>query len=216
MSVDYNNFAKSFAESRKNMKWPELEYFFTILWEGSILDLWCGSGRFIESYNEYFWYLPEKYTWVDMSSGLIQEGQARFPDQRFLVWDMLEIDKLLMERAYENIFLIASFHHLDSLEKREKMMQLLYSRLQAGWKIYMTNWALDSSVNFEKYMDSRIPDSWNEFESYDYNIKFGDFDRYYHCFHLLELEYLAKKVWFSLMENRLFEWEKNIITILQK
>jgi len=25
--VDYNNFAKTFSQSRKNMKWEEIEYF---------------------------------------------------------------------------------------------------------------------------------------------------------------------------------------------
>ncbi|MGB2110948.1 MAG: hypothetical protein ACPHY8_03510 [Patescibacteria group bacterium] len=25
--VDYNNFAKTFSKSRKNMKWEEMEYF---------------------------------------------------------------------------------------------------------------------------------------------------------------------------------------------
>ena len=25
--VDYNNFAKTFSDSRKSMKWPEMEYF---------------------------------------------------------------------------------------------------------------------------------------------------------------------------------------------
>jgi hypothetical protein len=27
--VDYNNFAKEFAKSRKNMKWEEIDYFLT-------------------------------------------------------------------------------------------------------------------------------------------------------------------------------------------
>jgi hypothetical protein len=31
MSVDYNNFAKTFSNSRKNMKWEEIDYFVSFL-----------------------------------------------------------------------------------------------------------------------------------------------------------------------------------------
>jgi hypothetical protein len=31
MSVNYNDFAKTFSNSRKNMKWEELEYFLSFL-----------------------------------------------------------------------------------------------------------------------------------------------------------------------------------------
>jgi len=40
--VDYNNFAKTFSESRKNMKWPEMEYFLESIPEDqniNILDI---------------------------------------------------------------------------------------------------------------------------------------------------------------------------------
>jgi hypothetical protein len=39
MATDYNNFAKTFSSSRKNMKWEELEYFFSLLSAGDILDI---------------------------------------------------------------------------------------------------------------------------------------------------------------------------------
>jgi hypothetical protein len=31
MSVDYNNFATTFSQSRKNMKWEEIDYFIDFL-----------------------------------------------------------------------------------------------------------------------------------------------------------------------------------------
>lgn len=55
MSVDYNNFAQTFAASRKNMKWEEVEYFFSTLQGGeSIVDIACGSGRLLEQYSAFF------------------------------------------------------------------------------------------------------------------------------------------------------------------
>ncbi|MCP4524153.1 MAG: hypothetical protein GY828_08095, partial [Candidatus Gracilibacteria bacterium] len=48
--VDYNNFAKTFSKSRKNMKWGEMEYFLkqvSISESTNILDVGCGNGRFL-------------------------------------------------------------------------------------------------------------------------------------------------------------------------
>lgn len=80
----------------------------------------------------------------------------------------------------------------------------------------MTNWALDSDLNQIKYNESKIIWSENRFASSDYTIKFWEFDRFYHCFSLSELEYLAEKSGLKIKENRLFENQKNYITILEK
>lgn len=64
----------------------------------------------------------------------------------------------------------------------------------------MTNWALESDINREKYASSKIPRRDNSrmvseksFASSDFQIKIGAFHRYYHSFTLEELEYIAKK-----------------------
>jgi len=216
MWVDYNDFAKDFASSRKNMKWPELQYFFSMLNSWSILDIWCWSGRFLESFKDTFWFLPENYQWMDMSSELIKEASNTFPDFEFHIWNMLNLDGFIKNTYLENVFLIASFHHLDNLIDRENMMNILYAHTQVNWKVYMTNWALESSINKNKYQASKIEDSENQFWSSDFNIKFWEFDRYYHSFSLDELKYLSEKAGFKILENRLFHGDKNIVTILQK
>jgi hypothetical protein len=78
----------------------------------------------------------------------------------------------------------------------------------------MTNWALNSELNYEKYQKSIIEWSKNDFWWLDYSIKIWEFTRYYHCFSLEELEYLSKKSWFEIVENRLFDNNRNFITIL--
>lgn len=213
MTVDYNNFATTFAQSRKNMKWEELEYFFSFIKGGeNILDIWCGSGRLLDCYKDYFWKLPQEYKWIDLSEWLLQEARWHYPNYIFEEKNMLD----MTESHKQNIFLIASFHHLKTLWERESMMKVLFQALQDWWKIFMTHWALESPVNKEKYQSSCIDGSTNQFGSKDFSIKFGEFPRYYHSFSLSELEYLAKKAGFHILENRLFSTEKNIITILQK
>lgn len=216
MTVDYNNFAKSFADSRKNMKWAELEYFFSDIRQGSIIDVWCGSGRLIEQYKEYFWILPKEYLWVDLSVWLLAEAHKSYPEMLFTQGNMLDILNIAQWKIFSYAFLIASFHHLQNIEDREIFLCNLYKLLEDWARVYMTNWALNSDFNKQKYISSKIPWSENQFSSTDYTIKIGKEMRYYHCFSLQELNYLAKKAWFTLLENRLFEGERNFITILEK
>lgn len=217
MPVDYNSFSKKFAASRKNMKWEEVEYFFGLLHpKSSILDIWCGSWRLLESYENYFWELPDWYLWVDLSQWLLDEAAKIFPKHEFIQWNMLDTRNITGEKKFDNIFLIASFHHLDSLLDRAALLKDLKSLLTEWWKIYMTNWALESPVHKEKYKTSYEQWSENKFWSKDFNIKFWDFNRYYHSFSLNELEYLTQESWLKIIENRLFDSEKNFITILAK
>jgi hypothetical protein len=80
----------------------------------------------------------------------------------------------------------------------------------------MTNWALNSPLNYDKYLASKIAWENSTFWSSDYSIKIGEFMRYYHCFSLDELESLSAESGLSVIENRLFDNERNFITILEK
>jgi len=216
MIVDYNKFAKSFADSRKNMKWAELEYFFSNMQQGSILDIWCGSGRLLEQYNTYFWKPLETYLWIDYSQWLIQEAQKSFPEHIFLQGDMLDIINIIEWKKFQHIFLIASFHHLWTISQRQKVLDDIYKLLLPNGRVYMTNWALNSELNLQKYETSKLSGTENIYWGVDYSIKIWDNQRFYHCFHIDELDYLAKKSGFKIWENRLFKWDRNIITILEK
>lgn len=219
MTDSYNKFAKTFSVSRKNMRWEELDYFMKVygksIKNGKILDIWCGSGRLLAHINRYFKILPEIYTWVDISDSMLNEAKKQFPEYCFMRGDMKNISSLC-HGTYQSIFLIASFHHLENLEDRKKVLLSLYNSLEEGWSMYMTNWALCSSLNKKKYANSRLKWSENNFGSSDYSIKIWDYNRFYHSFSLKELESLVKEAWFSIQENRLFENEKNIITICIK
>lgn len=215
--VDYNNFAKIFAKSRKNMKWEEIDYFLEKINKDEklkILDIWCWSWRLLEQFSNDFNIEKIDYLWLDLSSEMLKSAKNNFPDKEFLELNMLNIDKITTK--FNNIFFIASYHHLDNLENREEVLKKVYNLLEDWWRIYMTNWALNSEINNEKYKNSVIKNSENKFGSTDYNIVFWENDRYYHCFDLKELEYLAEKNNFKILENRLFDTSRNFITILEK
>lgn len=219
--VDYNPFAKDFAASRKNMKWEEISYFLNFFKKESqyknqerILDIGCGSGRLLEQIREEgFFY--ETYLWLDRSQGLIEEAKKNFPDVDFLVSDMLYWDKI--QGRYSIIFFIASFHHLENYEQRKKALEIYTQKLLPGGYICMTNWALESRKNKERYQASRQENSQNQYGSTDFSIKFWEYERYYHSFSLTELEKLANDVWLlNIVENREFDTENNIVSVFQK
>lgn len=212
--VNYDLFAKTFAISRNNMKWEEIYYFFGKIWKFEwlhILDIWCWSWRLLSHIKEYFnWNFF--YTWIDVSSEMIKEAKKLYKDYEFLLQDMVDLS---LDKKYDLVFLIASFHHLDSIEKRFNTLQRIKKIIKKDSIIFLTNWALWYKKNLEKYKKNIIPNSINEFGSVDYNIKIWKFYRYYHSFSLDELDYLFKKSWFEIIENRLFENDKNIISILK-
>lgn len=211
MSVDYNNFAKTFSKSREKMKWEEIEYFLSsneFDWK-KILDIWCWNWRLLKNIEENNIKISS-YLWLDLSNWLLEEAKKNHPNSNFLELNMLDLDKL--EEKFDIIFFIASFHHLQKLDDRLEVLKKVRNLLWENWKIFLTNWNL---IWQEKYKNSEINWSENEFWSIDFNIKIWEFYRFYHSFSINELEYLFKKTWFDIIENRIFENWKNLISIIK-
>lgn len=219
MVVDYNKIAKWFSASRKNMKWEELNYFFSeylsdYKWK-KVLDIWCWSGRLLEQFAHIIDIDEIEYLWVDLSDEMIAHAQKNHPWKKFKVLNMLDINNLEWEK-FDYIFFIASFHHIENFHFREEVLEKTREVLNDGGVLFMTNWALDSKINHKRYSKDIIPDSDNEYGSLDYKIKFWDYYRFYHGFSLLELEYLFIHTWYEIIENREFDTGKNIISVIRK
>lgn len=213
MAVDYNSFWKEFAKSRKGMKWEEIDYFIDNHISSpsfSVLDIWCGSWRLLEIFKGRG--LQCNYTWIDLSSVLLTEAQDNHKEATFKELNMLDIDSL--EWKFDYIFFIASFHHLDNPKDREEVLNKAKKLLKEDWKIFMTNWALSSWNNYERYKKSIVENSENEFGGLDYKIKFGEYLRYYHAFTVEELNHLFESTSYNVIENRLFDSQKNFISVI--
>jgi SAM-dependent methyltransferase len=219
MSVDYNKIAKWFSDSRKKMKWEEIDYFISsylsdFKWK-NFLDIWCGSWRLLEQFSSSFDIDKINYLWLDLSTWMLENAKKNFPNKEFENINMLDIDKLGW-RKFDYIFFIASFHHLENIEYRLDVLNKAKDLLNKDWIIFMTNWALDSEINNEKYSKDIVLNSNNEFWSLDYKIYFWEYPRYYHWFNLNELEFLFKENNYEVIENRLFDSKKNFVSIIKK
>lgn len=207
--VDYNNFAKTFSKSRKNLKWPEIDYFIQYISSNfkskiNILDIWCGNWRILKTLNNSW--LEFSYLWTDSSEWMINEAKILFPENKFQTLDMLNMDKIWQK--FDIIFFIASFHHLQTIEDRLNVLNKAKNLLNDWWIIMMTNWNLLWEMNFIKYKDSYI---WNG----DFNIKIGNFKRYYHSFGLDELSKLFDLSGFETIKNEFFDDENNSLSIIK-
>lgn len=218
MNTNYDLFAKTFSTSRENMKWEEIEYFLEKYCDQinskKILDIWCGNWRLLDNIIKNSYITDIDYFWIDSSKEMILEAKNKFWTNDFFVVDMLDLNQL-KNKDFESIFFIASFHHLLNIKQRIKVLEDLKNIIKSGNYIFMTNWSLNSDINKEKYKNSIIKNSQNEFRSIDYNIKIWEFERFYHSFSLSELEYLFTQTWYEIIENRLFDNGKNYVSVIR-
>ncbi len=202
--MSYDAFATTFSNSRKNLHWPELKYIIVDMrtqWYTSIFDIGCGNGRFLEEAQK-LGFTPWLYLGIDSSEWMIGEAQKLHPENKFEgIW-MQNITKI--QETYDVIIFLASFHHLETKEERIQVLQNAKKILNPNGRIYMTNWNLRDQ---EKYTKSH---RWNG----EFDIKIGEFSRYYHGFILIELDELFRETGYEIIENRVFDSGRNFLSIL--
>lgn len=204
--MNYDHFAQTFSKSRIDHPWPELDYLIRVMEKSgvkSVLDIGCGNGRFIEQIQNSKFKI-QNYRGLDNSSVMIEEAQKLHPGYDFAVFDMLSLWVNTSAHHFEAILLLASFHHLETREDRLQVLRDMRQFLSPGGQIMMTNWNLRDQPRYTK---SQRGDS-------DYAIKIGKHERYYHGFTMGELEELFLETGYMIRDNQIFEWGRNIVSII--
>jgi len=200
--VSYDAFAKTFSNSRKNMKWAEIDAILEDIirsWHTSILDIGCGNGRLLESLRGTS-IRKQEYLGIDSSVGMIQEARKLHGEDNFEVCDMLSLESIYTRGTFDAIIFLASFHHLETEDERIKVLKDIQKLLSPNGTVYMTNWNLREQTRYEK----------NHRWDGDFDIKIGEFSRYYHGFTIEELDELFHETSYIILENRVFEGGRNI------
>ncbi|RUR06903.1 trans-aconitate 2-methyltransferase [Legionella sp. km772] len=104
----------------------------TIPEEGSILDLGCGTG---EPIAQFFIEHGFKITGVDGSQQMIALCKQRFPNERWIVSDMRNIQ---LAQQFDAILAWHSFFHLDH-DSQRKMFKLFESHIKPGGVLAFTS-----------------------------------------------------------------------------
>ena len=137
--VDYNPFAKTFAQSRKNLKWPELDAILEDIERNNFQTILAKFGE-----------VPKKYIGVDASENILLEARTSFPNTQFIISTMQdylakfgeESVYINVEEKYEAIIFLASFHHLENETERIRVLKNAGKILASNGKIYLTSWNL--------------------------------------------------------------------------
>lgn len=206
--MSYDNFAETFSKSREHHPWPELDAIIADMKKGgfsNILDIGCGNGRFLEEADNAGLHI-EQYLGIDSSAGMIEEAHKLHPHDAFAVCPMqsLSHSETLKLGHWDAVLFLASFHHLETRADRLKVLQDIKLFMKPTGRVYMTNWNLRDQSRYEK----------SHRENGDYDIKIGEFLRYYHGFTIEELAPLFEESGWNTMENRVFEGGRNIISVL--
>lgn len=215
MKNAYDIIAKEFSASRI-FPWPELQVFIPYIKDNDkILDLGCGNGRLIRALteaNKKFDYLG-----VDFSPDLIKYAKQAFPDKKFIISDISEVS--FTPASFDAVFIIATFHHLDTKKQRLELLQKINTWLKPGGFLFMTNWNLWQP----KYLKDYFKNFWQKrsykdfFVSWQmYSDKKEKFWRYYHSFSRSELEKLLLISGFDLKPKGIYKSGHNINCLVQK
>ena len=139
----YRHVSGQFSATR-NAPWGDFDWLRPYIKEGfSILDLGCGNGRLWATLRSY---QDLRYTGIDANTFFIQEAKRMYSQDgsvaQFLEGDMTDLTSVIGEKQYDIVTMIASFHHLCSLEDRMALLNWINIHLKSNGIIFMINWNL--------------------------------------------------------------------------
>lgn len=196
---DYNRIAAYFSDTRLYI-WPEWKNFKKYLKNGqNILDWGCGNGRLLNLLQDF----KIKYFGIDQSRELlkharriwkkeIQTGRARF-------FCTASRAKTFPNNFFDNVFMVASFHHLPDEATRLKLLKQIYQEMKNGGHLIITVWNLKSH-----WAEKKKHQDWQEFAPNDFLIPWKnpkgavEVNRYYHHFEQAEIKELLLQAGFKI------------------
>ncbi len=184
----YENISNEFSEKRMT-KWNWIDNFiYSFPKYSTLLDLGCGSGRNME-YNDYNFY------GIDNCINFINIANKK--NLNVLLSDMTKIP--FNNNTFDGIIIIASFHHLSTIERRKKCLQELNRTLNKTGKILLSIWSINQSHNKKLNNKFNYGDNIVPFKDNKGNI-LGN--RYYYIFKIDEIIELLSK-YFTIISH---EW----------
>ena len=191
----YNQIANEFSEKRYYI-WSWIANFLKTFNKNSkILDIGCGNGR-------NMLYPNLDFTGIDNCDGFINICNSK--QLNVLKSDMTNIP--FPDNSFDGIISIASFHHLSTIDRREKCLREMKRLLNKNGKILLSVWSKDQKHN--KKLNFNFGDNYIPWKDNKGHIK-GN--RYYYIFKFKEIRELLQK-YFNI--EKCFWYHGNEIFIL--
>lgn len=169
----YENIVVEFSNSR-HCKWDWVEDFINKMPPKSImLDVGCGNGRNMTNTNHNFY-------GIDNCTKFIEIAQQR--NLNVILSDMTVLP--FNDNYFDGIIMIASFHHLSTIERRIKCLDEINRVLKNTGQVLLSVWSINQSHNNKLNNKFHYGDNLVPWISHKQNIQVN---RYYYIFKMDEL-----------------------------
>lgn len=195
----YEVIANDFSDKRFN-KWDWVEAYLDDMDSNMmILDIGCGNGRNM---------MNKKHNFIGIDNCINFVNIACKRNLNVVLSDMTSLP--FNDNMFDNIIMIASFHHLSTIERRMRCLEEINRVLKKDGTILLSVWSINQSHNKRlnnlfHYGDNFVP--WKDGRN---NVK-GN--RYYYIFKMDEL-YELFSPYFIIVKH--FLHHGNEVFVLQK
>ena len=197
----WNNLAEQWDNFRN--KPEKIVYYFKEKYNKTpirIIDIGCGNCRNLIPFQKDDCY------GVDFSKKMLEKAKliAKGYGLNLKLYKTKLTRLPFKDNFFDRALMLASLHHLETKEKRERALEELYRVLKKDGIALITVW--------NKW---QLRFLFNQKNTYiKWKIKEKIYDRYYYLFNYFELKNLIKKPNFKILESKSFG--KNIIFIIKK
>jgi ubiquinone/menaquinone biosynthesis C-methylase UbiE len=195
----YDEIAEEFALSREKEILTDMEFLAEGTKEGAtILDIGVGSGRTLP----LLFRRHCRVFGIDLSEKLLEKTHEKYPSGTFVSGEFTKIP--FPDEKFDEVWAIASFHHLPTEELRKKAFQEIKRVLKPKGELILTVWNIWEE---DRLQDVRMKAFWRtlflpQWHRSDMLIPWGKhkFPRYYHAFTVSEMEELIRAEGFLVLQ----------------
>ena len=214
----YDNIAEDYDSKRKK-PWKPLKDFLLFLsktgytFEGNCIDLGCANGRHFEIFKNS----NNRIIGIDNSSALLKLASERLKNSDY--YSIMELNKIhlilgdlkfipVRNHSIQNIFSIATLHHVKRQQERAKVKKCLFDLLREEGYLLITVWRRWHKkvknhfiVDWFKRINPRykhqqeklgLKEFGDKFVPWTFTRKDVTFRRFYHFFSKMEINKLLE------------------------